>query len=764
MTTKLFDNLIDSLLKHRWWVLGVALLVIGAVSLGVPKIHITSDHFVLFSKDNPQLLAYEQFEDTYVETNRVLLAVAPKEGTIYTREALSFLEYLTEEAWLIPHASRVDSLVNFDHSEAIDGELFVAPLVERAYELGDSELSRIQDIAQHSLELVDRLVSRDGKVAAVVVNFVFPEERDAAVLEVSDYLQTFVETALEEYPGFNIYKTGDVVLQRTFFDATQADMYTLIPIVFLVIVLLTFVLLRSFFATLAVTCLVVGTINTTMGLIGWMSVVLNPVTAGIPVIVMTLAIADSVHVVTSTLARMGNGMEKRTAIKEALRSNIRPITITSVTTALAFLTLNASDSPPFHVLGNFVAFGVIVALVLSFTLLPALLAVVPIRAGSRSTKKKSWFERCADFVITRRYLLLGGGVVLILVTISGIFRLEFTDNWTQYFDERFEFRTDSDFIAENLTRLESWEFSLDSGLDGGVTDVEFLSQVERFSSWLREQPEIGYVQTIADTIKRLNKNMNDDDEAYYRLPDDSTLAAQYLLLYEFSLPFGRDLTDQIDIAKSETRVTATAKVGLTADELKAVAFRAEDWLRAHTPALATETTGFTVVFAHLSERNIDSMLLATVIAMGLISLLLIALLKSFRIGLISLIPNFVPAALTFGVWGHFVGQVGLAGSVMTAIAFGIIVDDTTHFLSKYQLARRDGSTPEEAVRFTFNHVGRALWTTTVVLACGFIVFSFSGFAVTWMLGVLLTITVIFAIIADFFFLPPLLIMLDRSNK
>ncbi|MCY3541221.1 MAG: MMPL family transporter [Gammaproteobacteria bacterium] len=758
-----FNNFTDATLAHRWWFLGGVLLVVGALSLGVPRVGITSDHFVLFSDDNPQLQTFEQFEDTYVETNRVLIAVAPTEGTIYTREALAFIEYLTEEAWLVPHATRVDSLVNFDHSEAIDGDLFVAPLVESATELTDSEVERIQDIAQNSRELVDRLVSQDGSIAAVVINFVFPEQRDAAVLAVTDYLQTFVSAAQEEYDGFDLYMTGDVVLQRTFYDATQADMFTLIPIVFLVIVVLTFALLRSLFATLVVTLLVVCTINTTMGLAGWLSVVLNPVTAGIPVIVMTLAIADSIHIVTSTLANMRDGMEKRPAIKAAIHSNVFPVTVTSVTTALAFLTLNASDSPPFHILGNFVAFGVIMALLLSFTLLPALLAVLPLKALAKKEKTRAPFERLSNFVISRRYWLLGGGVVVILVTVSGVFRLEFTDNWTQYFDERYKFRTDSDYIAENLTGLESWEFSLDSGQDGGVTDTEFLVQVDAFSSWLREQSEVGYVQTFTDTMKRLNMNMNNDDESFYRLPDDSTLAAQYLLLYEFSLPFGRDLTDQIDIAKAATRVTATAKEGMTADELKAVAARAEEWLRANSPEIATETTGFTIVFAHLSERNIDSMLLATVIAMGMISVLLIILLKSLTIGFISLLPNYVPAVLTFGVWGHFVGTVGLAGSVMTAIAFGIIVDDTTHFLSKYQLARRRGETPQEAVRFTFDRVGRALWTTTIVLACGFIVFSLSGFAVTWMLGMMLTITVIFALIADFLFLPPLLIAIDRRK-
>lgn len=763
MTARLFGSLTDLILKHPWWILGCAILVIGVFSLGVPRITITSDHYVLFNEDNPQLQTYREFEDTYVESNRVILAVAPDDQSIYSRATLAFLEYLTEEAWLIPYAMRVDSMTNFDHSESIDGELFVTPLVSQPDELSDADLERIQDIAQNSRELNGRLVSTDGTVAAISINFVFPEERDVAVLEVSDFLRDFVAQAEENNPNFDLYMTGDVLLQRTFFDATQADMYTLIPVVLVVIIVLTFILLRSFMATVAVTLLVIGTINITMGFAGWLAIVLNPVTAGIPVIVMTLAIADSIHIVTSTLGGMRAGMGKIEAIKAAVQNNGYPITITSITTALAFLSLNASDSPPFHVLGNFVAFGVTIALVLSFTLLPALLSVLPLRQPNSSNKPRWTFEAFTNFVIARRKWLLGSGIVLIFVTISGVFRLEFTDNWTQYFDQRFEFRTDSDFIADKLTGLESWEFSLDSGREGGVTNTQFLADVDAFSSWLRQQPEVGNVQTFADTMKRLNMNMNDDDDSFYRLPVDSTLAAQYLLLYEFSLPFGRDLTDRIDIAKAATRVTAMAKVGMTADDFKEFAAKAEDWLSEHAPTIATETTGFTIAFAHLSERNIDSMLLATVIAMGLISLLLMTLLKSFKIGIISLIPNYVPAALTFGLWGHLVGQVGLAGSVMTAVAFGIIVDDTTHFLTKYRRARARGESSHDAVRYTFNQVGRALLTTTIVLACGFIVFSLSGFAVTWTLGTMVTITVILALVADFFFLPPLLLAIDRKN-
>ena len=170
-----------------------------------------------------------------------------------------------------------------------------------------------------------------------------------------------------------------------------------------------------------------------------------------------------------------------------------------------------------------------------------------------------------------------------------------------------------------------------------------------------------------------------------------------------------------------------------------------------------------IVFAHLSQRNIESMLRGTIIAMGLISLILIWVFKSVRLGLVSLLPNFIPAVMSFGLWGYVVGHVGLAASVVTAMAFEIIVDDTIHFLSKYLKARRENLAAPEAVRSAFRAVGHALWTTTAILSLGFLVFASSGFEVSWALGILVTITIVFAFLADFLLLPPLLMAIDRRK-
>ena len=264
-------------------------------------------------------------------------------------------------------------------------------------------------------------------------------------------------------------------------------------------------------------------------------------------------------------------------------------------------------------------------------------------------------------------------------------------------------------------------------------------------------------------MKRLNKNMHGDDPAFYRLPEDHELAAQYLLLYELSVPFGMDLNNRIDIGKSATRMTVTLH-RLKSEEMRKLEVRGQKWLRANAPDLATEASGYSLIFAHLAIRNTKSMLWGTVTGMILISLILIAIFRSVRLGLVSLVPNLIPSAMAFGVWGYLYSEVGPAGSLVTAIAFGTVVDDTIHLMSKYLKARREGLSASEAVRYAFRSVGQALFTTTMMLVLGFLVFASSGFAISWMLGLLVALTIGFALICDFLLLPPLLIAIDRKTQ
>ena len=774
MTPAPLDRYAAAILHRRWLVAALATLLMLVVTGGARFIGVTNDYRSMFAEDNPQLAAFDALEDTYSASNAALIAVAPREGSVFTREALGAIEELTDAAWRTPWSTRVDSLTNYSHSEAIEDDLVVAPLVDDAQSLGDADLARIEGIALNAIDVAGRLVSHDGRVAGLVINFALPENPDAAVVEITDYLNVLLDEARTSHPDVAYYLTGDVVMNRAFAKATQDDLETLAPIVFLVIVVAAAVLLRSVLGTLALVVVLVFVINTTMGFAGWIGTVFNPANSGVPIIVMTVAVAHSVHIVTAALAGMSRGLDRDEAIAESLRDNAWPVFLTTTTTAIGFLSLNASDSPPFRVLGNLVAFGVLCAFVYSMTLLPALLSLLPLRAprvrrgrvvffAPVDIERPGFFDRFGVFVVARRKFLLWFVTLLAVALVMGIPRIELTDNWTRYFDERYEFRRDTDFVIKNLTGMETLEYSLNARREGGITDPDYLRAVDAFAGWYREQPEVGHVQAIPDIMKRLNKNMHGDDPAFHRLPVDSALAAQYLLLYELSLPFGNDLNNRIDVAKSATRMTVVVR-SLSSQAQRELDARAQAWLRANAPALATEASGVSIVFAHLSQRNIESMLRGTIIAMALISFILIGVFKSVRLGLVSLVPNFLPAAMAFGLWGYLVGRVGLAGSVVTAMAFGIIVDDTIHFLSRYLKARREGLLAPQAVRAAFRTVGRALWTTTAILSLGFLVFASSGFELSWALGLLITITIVFALLADFLLLPPLLMAIDRKRS
>ena len=753
----------DAILRYRWLVVVLATLIMLALTAGVRFITVTNDYRILFGEDNPQLLAFDALENTYSASNAALIAIAPRDGTVFTRETLGAVEELTEAAWRTPHSSRVNSLTNYTHSEALDDDLVVAPLVDDASSLSDADVVRIEKVALNAVEIAGRLVAHDGRTAGVAINFILPENHDQAVIEITDYLNAVLDKARTSHPDIDYYMTGDVVMNRTFADVTKSDMETLTPIVFLIIVGATIILLRSVLSTLAIVVMLVFVINTTMGFAGWNGVVFSPTNAGVPIIVMVIAIADSIHVVTSVLLGMRRGLDRNEAIVESIRINAYPVFITSVTTAIGFLSLNASDSPPFHVLGNYVAFGVLCALVYTMTLLPAVLSILPLRASSAQSHGTAFFDRFADFVIARRKFLLWFVTAVVVVLIIGVPRNELSDNLAQYFDDRYEFRRDTDYIIENLTGVDKLEYSLSAGREGGITDPDYLRQVDAFAEWYRAQPEVTHVQAFSDIMKRLNKNMHGDDPAFYRLPDDPELAAQYLLLYELSLLFGSDLNDRIDVAKSATRLSVVTKNAWSRD-LRELDKRAQAWLQTNAPDFANEASGLSIISAHLTLRNINSMLRGTITAMALISFILIWIFKSVRIGLLSLLPNFIPAIMSFGLWGYLVGHVGIASSVVIAVVFGIVVDDTIHFLSKYLKARREGLPAPEAVRYTFNTVGHALWTTTAVLSVGFLVFATSGFEVSWALGLLVTITIVFALVADFLLLPTLLIAIDRRNS
>jgi len=354
---------------------------------------------------------------------------------------------------------------------------------------------------------------------------------------------------------------------------------------------------------------------------------------------------------------------------------------------------------------------------------------------------------------------------LCLGLIAMIPKIELNDQFVRYFDESLTFRSDTEFANKNLPGMYQINWSLPAKESGGISDPEFLAQVEGFTKWLRAQKAVTHVSTLTDVFKRLNKNMHGDDQSFYRLPESRNLAAQYLLLFEMSLPYGLDLNNQINVDKSSMRLMVTLG-DITTVELREFGDRATQWLTKNFPsaASAVPTSPF-VMFANISKRNINGMLFGTFLAFILISATLMIALRSVKLGFISLVPNLIPAAMAFGIWSIFVGQVGLASAVTTATSLGIIVDATVHFLSKYIRARRTkGLNAEEAIRYAFSTVGTALWVTSAVLIAGFSVLALSTFKINSDMGLLTAVAIAMALLADFLLLPTLLLGVESRSK
>lgn len=759
------ERYFDWVLSRPWLVMGVALLVMAALASGISRLSFSNDYRMFFSEDNPQLAAFESLQDTYSKNDNVLFVITPRNGDVFTRDTLDSLVWLTQQAWQMPYSSRVDSVTNYQHTEAEGDDLRVADLVENPQQLSDEDIEKIRDIATREPLLVNRLISPDGKHTGVNVTIQLPGKTLGEVPEVTEFARQLAKKLTERDANLDVRLTGMVVMNNAFPEASQKDMVTLYPVMFLVVLVTLGVMLRSLAGTVVTLCVIVLMVLATMGISGWLGITLSPPTTSVPVVIMTLAVADCVHILASFLLGYHESGDKRAAMRESLRINLTPVFLTTLTTVVGFLSLNFSDAPPFRDLGNMTAMGVTIAFLLSITLLPAMMMVLPTRRPAQPARGGKYMPALAEFVIRYRTPLfwgVGGFALLLLVQVP---RIELNDEFVEYFGEQNDFRQATEYAVDNLTGIYLIEYSLPAPGAGGVSDPDYLRHLDAFANWYRQQPKVLHVNVLTDTMKRLNKNLHGDDPAWYKLPDDRELSAQYLLLYEFSLPFGLDLTNQIDVRKSATRMTVTLE-NLTSTELLDMERKAQQWLSANAPAyMQTHGASPSMMFADIGQRNIVSMLEGTSLALVLISGVLILALRSWRLGLLSLVPNLLPIAMGYGMWALIDGQVGLALSVVSGLVMGIVVDDTVHFLSKYLRARREkGLDAEAAVRYAFGTVGTALWVTTLVLALGFGVLALSDFVMNGRTGMLTAITIGLALLADFFFLPPLLMKFgDRKD-
>jgi predicted RND superfamily exporter protein len=753
--------------RHRRWTLGILLAIALTAATGLKDLRFSNDIEVFFGEGDPKLIALQDLQDAFGESQSILFVVAPDDGEVFTTEVLAALTELTDRAWELPYARRVDSITNFQHTYAEGDDLIVGDLVEDPNTLLPEEIARIREIALGEVLLVNRLISQTGHAAGVNVPLQLPgDDPLQETPEAANAARKLAQEIMRENPELKIKLTGIIMINAALGEVGAADLATLMPVMLVLVLGLLGLILRSFSATIATLVVILLSILSGLGLAGWLGIVLSPPVISAANIIMTLAIADCVHILFSYYQFLREGMEKRDAVLESVRVNYQPVAITSITTVLGFLTMNTSESPPFRDLGNVVALGVLAAWLFAVYLLPQLMLLLPMRApAARRVSGRRLIDGLADFVIARRRVLLVFSALTVAVLAFFVPRNQLNDEFLKYFSTDVTFRQDTDFAIANLTGFEYIEYMFSSGTENGISNPSYLRALDDFAGWYREQPKVRHVASYADIAKRLSMNLHMDDPSWFRLPDDRETAAQYLLLYEMSLPFGLDLTDQITIDKSATLLRVSLD-SITSNEMLELERRAQQWLDANAPMYSDNAAaGQSLTFAHIGRRNIVNLLRSSVAALIVISLLLSFALRSVRFGLVSLIPNLAPATMAYGLWGLLVGRVGLALSVVVGMTLGIVVDDTVHLLSKYLRGRREkGLGSEDAVRYAFHESGTPIFITSGILVVGFCVLMFSNFELNSAMGLLSAVTIVFALFADVLLLPPVLMLIDREPK
>jgi len=747
--------------KHpgEWLLFLVVLIPILFLVTGVVNLQISAETRVLAGPDNPVRISLEHFEGRFAQNNNLFFVMQPTRGDVFDEETFSAIELLTELAWQLPNVSRVTSITNFPLIVSDDDSFGVSPLDERYQTNGTT--ARAELMAEPWVSHL--LVNEEGSVTGANVLFVIPSEATAEIAEIMAGVSVLLEEMEQTYPSVRIYVTGNIALMNAFADSARRDVAWLIPLAFVVVLGIAFFflndmrLLAALGTYLGLCCLGAMGAAGWLSYFGWSGHILNPATVAAPIIIMTLAMASIIHLLSGVQMALARGGTVTDAVATALDESGNAIILTIVTTAIGFLCMNFAASPPLRTLGNIVAMGLGLALMMALCVMPVLLRRLNITPRDVPSRQLSalitGISRRKSFVLL--FTALIGGTAFV-----GVFNIRADDDFIRYFDHSFDYRVASDFTEDNLTGLNLLEFAFEAGDDHGINEPAYFQRLDAFTNWLRDQSGVEHVTSLSDKLKQINDVLRPDD-APGSLPPSRELIAQYLLLYELSLPPGSDIADRINAPRSATRITAVSR-HITSADLRDLNARAEIWLGANNP-IPGQHTGHSInyFFAALSLENIRSMIIGTALALVMISAIVLIALRDLRLGAVSLVANLLPPAVGFGVWGFTVGEIGLASSVVAAMTFGIVVDDTIHLLLRFKKEKALGLSDEEAMSKAYVSVGRAMVITSLALAGGFGLLMVSGFEINSSLGLFTSIIVVAALIVDLTLVPALILAIRR---
>ena len=541
----------------------------------------------------------------------------------------------------------------------------------------------------------------------------------------------------------------------------KAQMPKLMPTAILVILLTLFLLLRSLVAVAGSFLVILMSVVSAMGSIGFMSGDIAQPFIMVPILIATLAVADCVHLFTLYFQNLDSSRKSKEAMLESLKLNLQPLFLTSLTTAIGFLSLNLAPVEPLRGIGNGVAVGVFLAFIFTVLLLAPIVSYFNVKQSKNINFQKNIARKLGRFSI-KNYKRL-----LVIVPVISCFLMAFiplnktNDNPLEFYSERYTTSAaDSKWISQRIGGTFPVSYELNS--QGIVSDPEFLREVDKFSEWLASNKEVLHVSSLSKIMKNLNKTLHGKQEEWNIIPTEPDLSAQYLFFYEMSLPYGLDLTNSISQNKESIKLVASLKE-LGSLEYREFAKRVENYASQNMPEdMVSIGTGTRPIFAFMSNMLITQLIYALGIGIVLITATIILFFRSLRYGMLTSVTNLLPIGVAFGIWAIVSGEISMLVGIGMGTTLGIIVDFTVHFLSKYLHARRQKNlSAEEAVEYAFETVGFALIITSFSLILGFLVLLQAFFIPIHGFVLFSSIAFLSALIIDLLLFPALLITWDK---